>query len=312
MPIESNSSCSFCEGVEFLIFQAKERMLQMPGSFTYQECQSCKSIRLVDIPENLGDYYPKDSYYSQASLVESNGVKKFLKSCRLTLFLNFSINFLSPSYGYWLKKINPKPTQRIADVGCGNGQLLYELYASGYQNLDGFDPFIPETKRLNSSVTLWKKTFENSAGFYDVIMLHHAFEHMADPKMILKLCFEKLNPGGKLLIRTPVTDAQVWLEKREMWVQLDAPRHLVIPSVKGFSLLVEQLGYCLDEVVFDSTEFQFWGTALYEQGYPLNPDIVSSVFSAKELARMKKNALRLNQEGKGDQVCFYLTRPLNS
>jgi len=97
-----------------------------------------------------------------------------------------------------------------------------------------------------------------------------------------------------------------------MWVQLDAPRHLVIPSAKGFTQLVEKIGFVQNEVVFDSTEFQFWGTALYEQGYPLSPDLVDSLFGKKELARMKKNALRLNQEGKGDQACFYLSRPIKS
>lgn len=312
MPIDLNPSCKFCGKEEFLIFQAKERMLQMPGEFTYHECQSCKSIQLIDIPENLSDYYPVDSYYSQAPLVESSNLKNQLKSLRLKLFLNLPFNFLAPSYGYWLKKINPKRNYRIADLGCGNGQLLYEMYASGYQNLEGFDPFIPKTKKLNSNLTLWKKPFEDSVGFFDLIMMHHAFEHMADPKAILELCFEKLNPGGKILIRTPVTDAEVWKEKREMWVQLDAPRHLVIPSVKGFSLLAEHLGFSLDEVVFDSTEFQFWGTSLYEKGYPLNPDLAKSMFTSKELTEMKKRALRLNQEGKGDQVCFYLTKPIKS
>jgi hypothetical protein len=140
-------------------------------------------------------------------------------------------------------------------------------------------------------------------------MMHHAFEHIEDPKAILKLCFEKLNKGGRLLVRTPVTDAQTWKEKRTLWVQLDAPRHLVIPSVDGFSKLSLQIGFILEEVVFDSTEFQFWGTALYEQGYPLNPKLVNSLFTSKELAKMRKKALQFNQEGSGDQVCFYLTKP---
>ena len=311
-PIDLNSSCKLCGGLEFSIFLAKERMFQMPGEFTYSECQSCKSIQLMDIPENLSDYYPVQNYYSQAPLVESSNLKNGLKSLRLNLFLKFPLNFLAPSYGYWLKKINPKRNFRIADLGCGNGQLLYEMYASGYQNLEGFDPFIPATKKINPNLILWKKHFQDSIGLYDLIMMHHAFEHIEDSKGILELCFKKLNPGGKVLIRTPVTDAEVWKEKREMWVQLDAPRHLVIPSVKGVSILAEQLGFCLEEVVFDSTEFQFWGTALYEQDYTLYPDLVNSTFTSKELAQMKKNALRLNQEGKGDQVCFYLKKPVKS
>lgn len=312
MPIDQSLCCKFCGEKDFLVFQAKERMLQMPGEFAYGECKVCSSIQLIDIPEDLAVYYPTESYYSQTPLVESSSLKNLLKSLRLNLFLNTSLNFLAPSYGYWLKKVNPKLTDRIADLGCGNGQLLYEMYASGYQQLEGFDPFIPETKQLNFSLTLWKKPFEESNGYFDLIMMHHAFEHMVDPKAILEICFEKLNQGGKLLIRTPVTDAQVWKEKREMWVQLDAPRHLVIPSVKGFKNLASEIGLKLEEVVFDSSAFQFWGTALYEQGHPLNPALVVTLFGPKKQREMNKKALRYNEEGKGDQVCFYLTKPVKS
>jgi len=312
MPTEQSLSCKFCGNEDFLVFRAKERMLQLPGEFTYRECQSCYSLQLIDIPENLSDYYPLDSYYSQAPLVESSPLKNQLKALRLKLFLNSPLHILAPSYGYWLKKINPKLKDRIADIGCGNGQLLYELYASGYQNLQGFDPFIPENTQLSKSLSLWKKSFDDSEGHFDLIMMHHAFEHMDDPKAMLKLCFDKLNPGGRLLIRTPVTDSEVWKEKRELWVQLDAPRHLVIPSVKGFTRMASEIGWELEEVVFDSSAFQFWGTALYELGQPLNPALVKTLFGRKELKEMNKKALRYNQEGKGDQACFYLVKPIKS
>ncbi|MFT7204748.1 MAG: putative SAM-dependent methyltransferase, partial [Algoriphagus sp.] len=160
--------------------------------------------------------------------------------------------------------------------------------------------------------TLWKKSFEDSEGHFDLIMMHHAFEHMIDPRAILKLCFEKLNPGGKLLVRTPVTDAEVWKEKRELWVQLDAPRHFIIPSVKGFTNLASEIGLELEEVEFDSSAFQFWGTALYEQGELLNQALIKTIFGSKELKEMNKKALRYNQEGKGDQACFYLVKPIKS
>lgn len=312
MPIEQSLSCKFCGKEEFLLFLAKERMLQLPGEFTYSECQSCFSLQLINIPENLSDYYPLDSYYSQVPLVQSSYLKNHLKALRLKLFLKSQWNVLCPSYGYWLKKINPKRKDQIADIGCGNGQLLYELYASGYRNLQGFDPFIAETKQLNSRLTLWKKSFDDSEGHFDLIMIHHAFEHMNDPRDILKLCFEKLNPGGRLLIRTPVTDSEVWKEKRELWVQLDAPRHLIIPSVKGFTNLASEIGLELEEVVFDSSAFQFWGTELYEQGQPLNQALFKTLFGSKELKEMNKKALRYNQEGRGDQACFYLVKPIKS
>lgn len=308
MPIEQAPACKFCGESVFLIFPAKERMLQLSGEFSYSECQSCYSLQLDAIPKDLSVYYPSERYYSQVSLVKSSNLKNLLKAIRLTIFLGTPLNFLIPTYGYWLKKIKPKRKDRIADVGCGNGQLLYELYASGYQNLEGFDPFLPETKRLNSSLILWNKSFDNADGHFDLIMMHHAFEHMADPKAMLKLCSEKLNPGGRLLIRTPVTDSEVWKEKREFWVQLDAPRHLIIPSVKGLTKLASEIGLELEEVVFDSSAFQFWGTALYERGEPLDPALIKTHFSSKELKRMTKKAFQYNEESKGDQACFYLRK----
>lgn len=310
MPTSSMGLCKFCGSEDFLVIKARERMLQLSGEFAYRECLSCGSLQLMDIPENLADYYPVDSYYSQLPLVPSPFWKNQLKTFRLKLYLSTGWDFLAPSYGYFLKKIEPNRSDRIADIGCGNGQLIYELYSSGFQNLEGFDPFIPETRKLNSNLTLWKKSFEEAEGLFDLIMIHHAFEHMADPKEILKLCFEKLNSGGKLLIRTPVTDSEVWKMKGEHWVQLDAPRHLVIPSVKGFTDLAFDIGWELDEVVFDSTAFQFWGTALYEKGQSLKPELVKTYFSRRERREMNKKALRYNLEGKGDQVCFYLAKPI--
>ena len=38
----------------------------------------------------------------------------------------------------------------------------------------------------------------------DVILLHHSFEHMADPEQELKTCFERLNPSERLLAHCPV------------------------------------------------------------------------------------------------------------
>ncbi len=312
MPIDTKSLCKFCGKEDFLVVPAKERMLQLSGEFQYRECLSCGSLQLIDIPKDLANYYPKESYYSQAPLVYSSRLKNLLKSIRLEVFRILPIPFFSPSYGEWLRKLRPKKQDRIADIGCGNGQLLYEMYASGFRKLEGFDPYIPETKKINDSLQLFCESFESAKGTFDLIMMHHSFEHMEDPESILKVCFQKLKAGGKLLVRTPVTDSQVWKEKKELWVQLDAPRHLVIPSVQGFSQLSEEIGFQLDEVVFDSTAFQFWGTALYEKGKALNPDLVQSLFTDSELKEMHKKALQYNQEGKGDQVCFYLIKPIKS
>lgn len=230
----------------------------------------------------------------------------------MSVFLTTGLSSIAPMYGYWLRKVDPGFSGRIADVGCGNGQLLYELHCAGYRDLHGFDPYMDQSITLEKGLTLWKKRLEDSELNFDLIMLHHAFEHMEDPSTILKACRDKLSPGGILLIRCPVTDSAIWQEKRTTWVQLDAPRHLIIPSVRGLADLGSRLGFELGEVEFDSSEFQFWGTALYEKGVSLRFAKIFEHFTPEQLASWKEKALRYNQEGKGDQACFYLRRPVRS
>jgi SAM-dependent methyltransferase len=302
------SKCKFCDSTNQIFFEAKERMFGMEGEFRYAECLDCGSLQLDQIPEDLSPYYSNSAYYSFGKLVESGLLFRVLKAIRMRLFLLTGNSQLAPSYGYWLRKIHPGFDAKIADVGCGNGQLVYELFASGYTDLHGFDPFIEKSLKINSSLQLHQQKIEETQLKFDLIMMHHSFEHMEDAGEILRSCFERLIPGGKLLVRTPVTDGEVWKSKREMWVQLDAPRHLIIPSISGFTALAEKTGFQLDEVEFDSTAIQFWGTELYEKGLPLDQRTLGNYFDSDTMKAFAEKALLYNKEGKGDQVCFYLTK----
>lgn len=284
-------------------------MLGLGGEFRYASCTSCGSIQLFTIPEDLGPYYPRD-YYSFGLLQPSGLIRNLLKKIRIRTFLATGWKFFLPPFGgYWLKKLHPKFTDRIADVGCGNGQLLYELHVSGFKDLHGFDPFLENESRLGAGLQLWKKELEQTDLYFDVLMMHHSFEHMADPELVFKTCFERLNHGGRLLVRCPVSDAAVWKEKQSLWVQLDAPRHMTIPSTQGFVAAAQRSGFEVQEIIFDSTSFQFWGTALYEQGEKLDSGKVRTYFSEKQLVEWEQKAIQYNQEGVGDQACFFCVKP---
>ena len=309
MPIDSAYTCHYCHSTQGTIFLGTERMLGLGGEFRYASCTSCGSIQLFTIPEDLGPYYPRD-YYSFGLLQPSGLLRNLLKKIRIRTFLATGWKLFLPSFGgYWLKKLHPKFTDRIADVGCGNGQLLYELHVSGFKDLHGFDPFLENESRLGAGLQLWKKELEQTDLYFDVLMMHHSFEHLADPQQVFKTCFERLNPGGRLLVRCPVADAAVWKEKQSLWVQLDAPRHMTIPSTQGFVAAAQRSGFEVQEIIFDSTSFQFWGTALYEQGEKLDSGKVSTLFSEKQLVEWEQKAIQYNQEGVGDQACFFCVKP---
>lgn len=309
MPIDSVYSCRYCQSTEHRTFLATERMLGLGGEFTYAACAACSSIQLSTVPKDLSPYYPSE-YYSLGQLQLSGMTRNLLKKIRMRLFLATGHPFFSPRFGgYWLKKLNPNFTDRIADVGCGNGQLLYELGISGFRDLHGFDPFIEKTQVLSPSLTLWKKDLSQSELRFDLILMHHSFEHMEDPEGMLRLSYARLNPGGRLLVRCPVADAEQWKKKEALWVQLDAPRHLSIPSTQGFLLAAERAGFTVKEILFDSSGFQFWGTALYEKGEKLDRNKISTYFSPQQLQDWEQLALQYNREGKGDQACFFCVKP---
>lgn len=307
MPISIESSCKFCNSANLLEFRARERMLAMGDEFTYQQCEDCGALQLKDVPQDLAKYYPR-RYYSFEELVKSSPLRLFLKKLRMKALIA-GIPIPEPPYAYWLKKLKPKLNDRIADVGCGNGQLLYELYAGGFRYLHGFDLFIEGDEKIAPGLQLWKKEIGEALETFDLIMMHHAFEHMGDPEEVLRSCYKRLRPGGKLLIRTPVSDATVFKEDKAFWVQLDAPRHLVIPSVRGFEQLAKRIGFEWNAVEFDSDAFQFKGTELYKLGKPLDARLLQTSFSAEQEAIFHKKALQLNREGKGDQACFFLSKP---
>jgi hypothetical protein len=100
-------------------------------------------------------------------------------------------------------------------------------------------------------------------------------------------------------------------------VQLDAPRHLFIHSVKSMETLAAQAGLRVAEVAWDSTEFQFWGSEQYLRDIPLRADASyatrpeKSIFSARQIADFRTKAAELNALGRGDQAAFFLVKQVN-
>lgn len=300
--------CTICQNKDnYRYHQVKEMMFGTGLQFDYKECTECGIISLMDPPADMQPYYA-DDYYSYIGLVSSPWWKNILKQIRLSIYLKFNIN--PPLYGEWLKRSNAQKSHKIADIGCGNGQILYEMAACGYQNLEGYDPFIERDLVINDSLKLFKKDiFEiSSKNDFDMIMMHHSFEHMARPKEIMHKAYELLKPGGILLIRIPLADAQAWKDYGVHWVQLDAPRHFFIHTKKSMAILAEEAGFETERIVFDSRAFQFWGSELYKDGISLQEGKDLKRFTPEQIAAWEKRSKSLNTHQKGDQACFYLRK----
>ncbi len=279
--------------------------------FPYWQCSDCGCLQIVQIPERLGDYYPKD-YYSFAqspSPLDKWLYRAYFKAPRLGhLIRHITRNpFFADQKFQAVIEARPKPGARILDVGCGGGKLVMVLRSVGYDAY-GIDPFLDEQTDY-----LRKATLEETEGGWDLIMFHHSLEHMPDHVNVLRTARARLAPGGTCLVRVPVA-AWAWEHYGRDWVQLDAPRHLIIHTPESFRRAAELAGFQDPQMTFDSTVFQFYGSELYQRDIPLSQkDAEWARLTRDRLRQDSQRADELNRQKKGDQASFFLrVNPLAS
>jgi SAM-dependent methyltransferase len=285
--------------------------------FHYFACDTCECVQLIDPPADLSRFYP-DDYYSYAAPAARTGLRgAFRRRRNRGTFASRNVaagpleralarSFPYPIHGAdeWMSRLNAQRDSRILDVGSGSGALLLDLESAGYTRLTGADPYIAHDLEHPNGVRILKRTLHELSETFDVVMLHHAFEHVPDPLDTLRAIAKRLAPNGTCLIRIPTSSSFAWEHYREAWVQLDAPRHLFIHSRRSIAMLAERSELEIVDVVDDSTEFQFTGSELYQRDQPLSD--LATAYSPTQLREYRLRAHELNREHRGDQASFYL------
>lgn len=310
-------ACRFCRSSDLAASHtAREMMFGLREAFTYHECGGCGSLQIGRIPDDLDRHYPPE--YLTPRVPRSTGIRRWLASHQVRQLLGFdrlvgrlAVRLLGrrPMIEH-LGQADVGLEDAILEVGCGRGELLREMRDAGFRDLTGVDPHAEE--ELRNSLRVVQGTLQDMDRSYDLILFNHALEHVPDPHEELRLAAVRLAPGGKLLVRLPVAGTHAWRTYGTDWVQLDPPRHLAIPSEVGMRTLAERAGFEVEDVVYDSTAFQFWGSEQYRREIPLmdprshfvNPK--ASVFSKDRLTEWETEARRLNEARDGDGACFFL------
>jgi SAM-dependent methyltransferase len=191
------------------------------------------------------------------------------------------------------------------DVGSGAGRLLLEMREFGFKNLSGIDPFLEKDIHHNAEVNVYKKSLDDVIEHYDFIMLHHSFEHMSNPQAALKKIKSVLKPNGQVLIRIPLADSYAYEKYGVNWVELDPPRHFFLHTKKSMQLMIEEQGFKLDRILYDSSNFEIIESEKWKRGIPSAKE--EAIFSKKEKQEMSELVDELNQKEKGSRACFYLS-----
>ncbi len=283
--------------------------------FQYFQCGNCGCLQLAEIPDDVSRFYPDRYYAHSAHPFHFDGVRGLLRRMRNRYaffrhgLAGRALASFSP-YPYrgvhlWLSRNGLSRSSRILDVGCGTGMFLRDLSFQGYHNLFGADPYIDEEISFGETRIL-KVPVQEVHGTFDLIMFHHSLEHIPDQVGTLKAVRELLAPDAECLIRVPTVSSYAWEHYREHWVQIDAPRHLFIHSIESMRRAGAAAGLEIVDIQYDSTELQFVGSELYRRGLPLAAG--DETFSKRQMKSYRKQADRLNEEGRGDSAVFFLRK----
>lgn len=302
-------------------YDVREMMFGQRDVFRYFQCSQCQCLQIGDIPADMSPYYPENYYSYEAAGNDRGRWRRWLTRWRFDYAMwersIVGTRALSRFPTSRLRFLNPLPVTRhtsILDVGCGAGALLHSLRELGMQNLLGIDPYNRQDIRHENGLVIQRKQLAEVSGTWDIVMFHHSFEHVPDPLATLKCAAGLLRAGGHCVIRIPLASSHAWDHYGVDWVQLDAPRHFFLHSVKSMHMLAEQAGLKPGPVVYDSTGFQLWGSEQYrrdiphqdERSHARNPG--ASLFSKSEMAAFNRHAKQLNAARRGDQAIFYFRK----
>lgn len=292
---------------------ARDRTRTDGRTFDYVECRDCGALQIDTIPADLEQAYGDDYYTERQRTIRTSRsrIGRALRHGSSRLRLGIRPDGLARlvsgrRYGRfdWFRRTRTGLSDPILDVGCGSGRLLFRLHAEGFRTLVGIDPRLSgetaDRARRCPGLRFERVTPEDHRGLYRLVMAHHSFEHMPDPLRSFEALAGLVAPGGSLLLRVPIADSWARTHYGADWAQLDAPRHLQIPTRASIERLAARTGLHVESVVDDSGVFQIWGS---ERSLPRGG---AARFLRWLLAR--RQAARLRRAGRGDQAAFYLRR----
>jgi len=315
---ESFDPCRICGGPVAFWVEARERMIGTREAFDYHECLRCGCLQIAAIPMDLERFYAS-GYYTDTQTrrpvrtgpTRLRWLRRRSSRLRLAIARRTGLRLGRRFGGFgWLVRTETGLDDDILDVGCGSGRLLDRMARAGFTRLTGIDERLPSERAGHPGPRLLRVALEKYVGRHHLVMAHHSFEHMRDPRAAFRAFAALVEPGGWLLLRMPVADGEARRRYAEDWVQIDAPRHLHLHTRASVEVLANEAGFRLAHVEDDSGPFQVWGSELYRRDIALSEAGRggAGLFGWPARLGFRWRARRWRRAGRGDQACFYLQR----
>jgi 2-polyprenyl-3-methyl-5-hydroxy-6-metoxy-1,4-benzoquinol methylase len=132
--------------------------------------------------------------------------------------------------------------QRVLDFGCGNGGLLSHAIevAGKAEGVEVNEAAIKLARNTGACIYSGIEQLPPDA-VYDIIYSNHCLEHVRDVCGTLETLRSHLKPGGFLLLKLPIDDANASHQRK--WRNVDVAHHLYTWTPRLLSNLLRETGY---------------------------------------------------------------------
>ncbi|MEL6560518.1 MAG: class I SAM-dependent methyltransferase [Bacteroidota bacterium] len=215
---ERLEECPVCKHPAYKNLMICKDYLVSEESFALVQCQNCQLVYTNPrpTPENISKYYQSENYISHTS-----------KANNLTNIIYKIARYFTKRKKYKLVSSYQKPG-KILDYGCGTGDLL-KFFENKQWSVKGVEPD-PNARKIADTEN--KLDVVESIGKLDkkdkfnVIMLWHVMEHIADLKKTARKLVRHLEDNGTMIIAVPNHESYDAKYYKENWAGYDVPRHL--------------------------------------------------------------------------------------
>ncbi len=261
-------TCLLCEQERPVLYpKQRDRFFSAPGVWNIRWCRPCELAWLDPRPlaQEVAKLYSE--YYTHQADADSRGgprrtLRRWLRDGILASWMGYEEladsrlqRSLGKLVGYlWpirdvaelaVMTLRAEQRGRVLDVGCGNGNFLWQLRALGWQ-VSGIEPDRAAARvaqeRFGIEVHVGSIGTVEIAERFDAIVLNHVVEHLHAPIGDLAKCGNWLSEGGVLVIATPNIAGVGHRYWRAAWRGLEVPRHLFIFSKKSLRRVLAGAG----------------------------------------------------------------------
>lgn len=209
MTLEESCVCPVCASPAGAVVYDRALDPITRDVFAVRRCIACDVVYTHPRPRSMEKYYPREyRRYGPVTL-------------RLLAYL----------YGRRVSRwVRGRPPGWVLEVGCGTGLMLEALRRRGWRVL-GIERSEEAAeygrRRYGLEIASIDVASLPSEARFDLIVLFHVLEHLADPVAVLSECARRLAPGGTVLVGVP--NFASWQSRfgGPAWLHLDVPRHLV-------------------------------------------------------------------------------------